>query len=125
MVFLMLRHTLFIGFLAGLYLAGPVQQGHSAEKPLLPEQVRFFETNIRPLLIDHCQKCHGADKQKADLRLDGRDRILKGGESGPAAIAGEPEKSLLIRAVQHTDKDLKMPPGKKLTEREIADLTRW
>ncbi len=95
------------------------------EKLAAPEQIRFFETSIRPLLVDHCQKCHGPQKQKADLRLDSRAGILQGGESGPAAIPGNPEKSLLIKAVRHIDGAPKMPDGKKLSEHEIADLTRW
>ena len=95
------------------------------EKPAAPEQIRFFETSIRPLLVDHCQKCHGPKKQRADLRLDSRARILKGGESGPAAIPGHPEKSLLIKVVRHLDDVPQMPEGKKLADREIADLVRW
>lgn len=121
----MLRNRILVGFLAAFCLGIPAETGRAQEKSLPQEQVRFFEASVRPLLIDHCQKCHGPAKQKGDLRLDSRDRILKGGESGPAAVSGEPEKSLLIRAVRHGDDNLKMPPGKKLTERQIADLARW
>ncbi len=95
------------------------------EKPASGEQIRFFESSIRPLLIDRCQKCHGADKQKADLRLDSRASILKGGDNGPAAVPRDPDKSLLIKAVRHVSGVRKMPDGKKLSDREIADLTRW
>lgn len=95
------------------------------ENSTSPEQIRFFETSIRPLLVDHCQKCHGSLKQKADLRLDSRASILKGGESGPAAVPGNPDKSLLIMAVRHVDDVPRMPVGKKLSDREIADLSRW
>jgi cytochrome c553 len=98
--------------------------GLRAEEPL-PEQVRFFETRVRPILATHCQKCHGAKKQRGDLRLDSREAILRGGDSGPAAVVGEPDKSLLLRAVRHTDADLKMPPDMKLSDRDIADLARW
>ncbi|HZZ82380.1 MAG TPA: PSD1 and planctomycete cytochrome C domain-containing protein, partial [Gemmataceae bacterium] len=87
--------------------------------------MRFFETSIRPLLATHCQKCHGAKKQEGNLRLDAREHILKGGERGPAVVVGQPDKSLLIQAVRQTDKNLRMPDGGKLSEREIADLTRW
>jgi hypothetical protein len=89
------------------------------------EQLRFFETSIRPLLVEKCQKCHGADKQWGSLRLDSRVAILKGGDTGPAAIAGDPEDSLLVKAVQHADESLKMPPKEKLGDQQIADLTRW
>lgn len=95
------------------------------EKLAAPEQIRFFEMNVRPVLVEHCHKCHGLQKQKADLRLDSRPRILKGGDSGPAAIPGHPEKSLLIKAIRHVSGTPKMPIGKKLSHREIDDLVRW
>ena len=88
--------------------------------------VEFFETRIRPLLVTHCLKCHGAQKQEADLRLDTAQQWQKGGLSGAVIIPGEPENSLLLRAVQKTDPDLKMPPGdKQLSAQEISDLEQW
>ncbi len=95
------------------------------ERLASPEAVRFFETSIRPLLAEHCLKCHGPTKQRADLRLDSRASLLKGGESGPAVVVGHPDKSLLIHAVRQVAGAPKMPEGKKLTDREINDLTRW
>jgi Protein of unknown function (DUF1553)/Protein of unknown function (DUF1549)/Planctomycete cytochrome C len=88
-------------------------------------QSHFFETRIRPLLAEHCFKCHGTKRQRADLRLDSRERLLKGGTSGPVVVPGKPEASLLIKAVLHTDPDLKMPPKERLTTRQVADLTDW
>ncbi|MBT7255239.1 MAG: DUF1549 domain-containing protein, partial [Planctomycetaceae bacterium] len=86
----------------------------------------FFESNIRPLLITHCLKCHGAEKQESDLRLDSQEHWKRGGLSGPAIIPGKPEDSLLLRAIKNTDPDLQMPPGKtKLNPQEIALLERW
>ena len=90
-----------------------------------PEQLRQFETHVRPILDEHCLKCHGSAKQWAGLRLDSREAILKGGESGPAAVAGEPDASLLIRAVRHEDENLKMPQDDKLTDQQIEILTSW
>jgi mono/diheme cytochrome c family protein len=89
------------------------------------EQVRHFETSVRPLLIEQCQKCHGEKKQFAGLRLDSRAALLAGGDSGPAIVPGKPAESLLIRAVRQVDDDLKMPPKSKLSDRQIADLVRW
>ncbi len=96
------------------------------------EGVEFFEKKIRPLFLDQCAKCHGAEavKIKGGLRLDSREAILKGGDSGAAITPGEPEKSLLIQAVRYTDADLKMPPPKdgvdrKLSDAQIADLAQW
>lgn len=93
--------------------------------PPTPEQVRFFETSIRPVLVEHCVKCHGAEKQWAKLRVDSRAALVQGGDSGPAIVPGQPEESRLIRAVRQIDDDLKMPPEGKLTERQVADLARW
>lgn len=89
------------------------------------EQLQFFETNIRPLFVEHCFKCHGQKKQWAGLRLDSREALLRGGESGAAIIPGKPDESLLIRAVRHADDDLTMPPEEMLTSRQIAALVRW
>jgi cytochrome c553 len=89
-----------------------------------PSEVDFFETEIRPILVGSCGKCHGAQKQRGELRLDSRQAILKGGETGPAIVPGDPEKSLLILAVRHSG-DVQMPPKGKLKEEQIAALERW
>jgi mono/diheme cytochrome c family protein len=88
------------------------------------DQVRFFELKVRPLLVENCVKCHGPDKQKSGLRLDSRAAALAGGEQGAAVVPGKPDESLLVTAVRHEDM-LKMPPSKKLSAEQIADLTRW
>jgi hypothetical protein len=94
-------------------------------------EMAFFETKIRPVLIEHCYKCHSAESEKfkGGLRVDSRDAFLKGGDSGPAIIPGEPEKSLLIKAIRHLDPNLKMPPRKggdrKLADAQIADIFLW
>ncbi|MFO1001381.1 MAG: PSD1 and planctomycete cytochrome C domain-containing protein [Planctomycetaceae bacterium] len=90
-----------------------------------PEQLRQFETDVRPILEEHCLKCHGSAKQWAGLRLDSREAILKGGDSGPAAVAGQPDASLLIRAVRHDDENLKMPQDDRLTDKQVEILTDW
>ena len=89
------------------------------------EQLKFFETSVRPVLVEHCQKCHGEKKQWAGLRLDSRAAVLRGGDSGAAVQPGKPNESLLIKAVRHEDEDLKMPENSKLADRQIADLVRW
>ena len=100
----------------------------SAEPKLTTEQVNFFESKVRPVLVENCYKCHSeaSDKVKGGLLLDSRDGWSKGGDSGPAIVPGQPDKSLLIRAVRYTDKDLAMPPNeKKLPPNQIADLETW
>ncbi|MEM9366632.1 MAG: PSD1 and planctomycete cytochrome C domain-containing protein [Planctomycetota bacterium] len=84
----------------------------------------FFENQVRPLLLDKCVACHGADIAESDLRLDSRDRLLQGGISGTAAIAGDTETSRILRAVVGQGME-RMPPEEPLTDREIAILKRW
>ncbi len=88
------------------------------------EQIAAFEKEVRPLLVEKCTRCHGPKKQESGLRLDSRDALLRGGESGAALVPGQPEKSLLLKAVRHQG-DLQMPPSGKLKDIEIAALTRW
>jgi mono/diheme cytochrome c family protein len=84
-----------------------------------------FEQRIRPLLIANCIDCHGPDKQKGGLRLDSRAGWQTGGDSGPAITPGKLDASHLFRAISYTDRDLKMPPKRKLKDSEIADLKLW
>ena len=89
------------------------------------EKLSFFESNIRPLLVARCIECHGEGAQEGGLRLDSRHAWELGGASGPAIRPGKAEESLLVKAVQYTDKDLKMPPDTQLSLDEVALLTRW
>lgn len=86
----------------------------------------FFEKQVRPILVARCFPCHSGTKTSGGLSLGSRQGWTKGGESGPAIIAGKPEESLLIEAVNY--RSLQMPPsdkGGKLPENEIAILTEW
>lgn len=84
----------------------------------------FFETKIRPVLVSKCFKCHGGEKVSSGLRVDSRDALLKGGDSGAAIVANQPEGSQLYLALTHTG-DFKMPPDKKLPDEVLADFQRW
>jgi hypothetical protein len=106
-----------VSSLAGIVLAVPTIRADTPAE-------EFFEKEVRPLLVEHCLKCHGDTKPKGGLRLTSRAAILKGGDTGPAVVSGEPDKSLLIQAVRYNDTPL-MPPKRKLTDRQIAVLTRW
>ncbi len=91
------------------------------------EGTAFFGSKIRPALVEYCFKCHSAEaeKVKGDLRLDTREALRKGGESGAAIVEGKPDESLLIKAVRRLDKDLAMPPKKELPEAVINDFVAW
>ena len=92
------------------------------------EQIEFFESKVRPIFADQCYSCHSekAEKVKGGLRLDMREALLKGGTSGAVITPGDPDASLLIKAVRYTDPDLQMPPkDKKLSADQIAALEAW
>ncbi len=95
-----------------------------SEKPSAAE-LEFFEKSVRPLLIEHCYECHSADEADGGLALDSRGGARQGGDSGPAIIPGDPDKSLLIDAVRYTNHDLQMPPQNRLRPADVAVLEKW
>jgi mono/diheme cytochrome c family protein len=121
----MKRLSSFFGLAAGgVLLCAPLARGQAPSQ----SGVEFFENKIRPILVSHCYKCHSsqAPKLKGGLSLEYRESILKGGDDGPALVPGNPDKSLLIKAVRYQDTDLQMPPkGNKLSDALIADLVAW
>ncbi len=106
-----------------LWLALPLTAW--AETAPSAEGERFFEMHIRPILVEHCQECHGSKKQWAELRLDSGSALLKGGESGPVVKPGDPEESRLIQVIRYSENDSQMPPDGKLADEQIARLTEW
>jgi hypothetical protein len=70
-----------------------------ASETASPQAIEYFEQHVRPVLAEQCQRCHGAKTQQSGLRLDVRDAILQGGNSGPAVVPGRPDESRLIRAI--------------------------
>ena len=89
------------------------------------EEVEFFEKKIRPVLVEHCYKCHSdkAEKLQGKLLLDSREAARKGGESGAAIVPGDPDASLLVQALRF--ENFEMPPSGKLPAEVIADFERW
>ena len=89
--------------------------------------IEFFESKIRPVLVERCQKCHSAElaKPKGQLRLDTREATRRGGTSGPAVVPGDVEASTLYQAIAATDGYSPMPPKEKLPAPVIADFRRW
>ncbi len=84
----------------------------------------FFENKVRPILANRCFECH-TDSALGGLRLDSAAALMKGGDRGVAVVPGDPDNSLLIKAVRQTDPGLKMPLGGKLEDSEIATLAAW
>ncbi|MBN00504.1 MAG: hypothetical protein CMJ77_15415 [Planctomycetaceae bacterium] len=104
--------------------AGPLAAEENAN-PLTLEQRQLFENQIRPLLVNHCLECHGAETQEAGLRLDAFSWALRGGDNGPALDSSDLGTSLLMRAVRYDDANLQMPPTGKLSAKQIQTLEQW
>ncbi len=110
--------VLLPGVAGGLVLPGPLRAGDTD----------FFESRIRPILVEQCQECHSkaSGKAKGGLELDTREGIRKGGEGGPAVVPGDVSRSRLITAISHEDPDLTMPPKKpRLSDAVIEDFRTW
>ena len=91
------------------------------------EQTAFFETKIRPVLVNSCYECHSkkTGQNEGGLTLDTKVGLRQGGNSGPGVVANKLDESWIWRAVSHGDSDLKMPPEAKLPDRVISDIKRW
>lgn len=109
-----------MGGLIFLLLAG-LSSVHASN----PEESSVYVKKIRPLLDAQCVKCHGPEKQKANLRLDSLKAMMEGGDSGPAVVPGDVEGSNLITAICYEDADLQMPPDGKLEDEQIEMLKKW
>lgn len=90
-----------------------------------PEQIEFFEKQVRPLFAQHCNECHGEKKQEAALRFDSRAAFTKGSDSGPVFVAGNPDGSRLLQVLKFSDGDTQMPPKGKLPDDQIAVVRKW
>jgi hypothetical protein len=127
-----LRVGLAVLALMGLgYLASPVaRRSVAAAPPSAGEDrdgVEFFEKSIRPVLTERCAKCHraGVKSPQGGLAVDTPAGLLKGGDSGPAIVPGDPDGSLLIRAIRHADAELKMPPKGRLAPEQVTAFEDW
>ncbi len=108
-------------------LAGAAGESGGAE-PLDDPRLVHFREQVRPILLQHCLRCHRPDRVKRSGGLDQTTiaGILAGGYSGPAIVPGQPDESLLIKAVRWEIEDLEMPAGKdKLSDEDIATLEQW
>ena len=101
-----------------------IQSPHWCLAEVSAEDLEFFEKRIRPILVETCQKCHGATRQESGLRLDSRAGLLKGGDGGAVFDVEKPTSSRLVDAVQY-EGDLKMPPRGRLPDDQVAALTEW
>jgi cytochrome c553 len=106
-------------------LAAPAASGQAVDSSEAA-RIEFFEAKIRPLLAGHCYNCHSAStNSQGGLRVDDRNGLLVGGSRGPAVVPGDPEESLLLQAIRQTHAEVKMPPERRLTDEQIADVAQW
>ncbi len=107
-----------------LLSAAPIVMGQESAAPT-KAQLDFFETKIRPVLVEHCYKCHAAEAKiiKGGLRVDSREALLKGGDTGPSVVPHQATKSLLIKALKYDG--IEMPPKGKLADSVIKDFETW
>ncbi|MBB5039479.1 PSD1 and planctomycete cytochrome C domain-containing protein [Prosthecobacter dejongeii] len=92
------------------------------------DKLHFFESKIRPVLVEQCYKCHSteSEKVKGGLRLDTREATIQGGESGhPGITPGNLVESSLYEAITWANDDMQMPPKNKLPEDVIANFKKW
>ena len=90
------------------------------------DAAEFFESRIRPVLVEHCHECHAGDAAEGGLRLDSRAGFDAGGKSGRLIDEKQPSASLLLRLIRHEIKDREMPQGAdKLPDTVIADFEKW
>ncbi len=125
---LLLGMGLFLGVTSCLTttaLGQSVNEPGASEPALTSEQTQFFESKIRPALVEHCYRCHSNDGQgvRGGLMVDSREGLLGGGESGPSIVPGNLEDSLLWAAINHDG--MEMPPNRKMPENVINDFRKW
>jgi cytochrome c553 len=91
------------------------------------EGSQLFAKKVRPLLERKCFDCHSskAEEVKGNLKLESLESILKGGDNGPAVVAGDVEMSFLLRAIRYEEADYQMPPAGKLSDEDIKLLEQW
>ena len=111
-------------FLTAVFLLVSASQA-CAEETITDEQLTFFETKIRPVLIRECYGCHSKQSGNArgGLTLDTKELMAIGGTTGPAVVPGNLEESWLYQAISY--QDFEMPPKKKLPQSVIEDFKRW
>ena len=117
-----------------LFIACCVRTAAADEKPAAPpassappdpQQLEFFESKIRPVLVQHCYKCHSAESKdiRGSLLVDSREGLLLGGDSGAAVVPGDPSAGQLLAALRH--ESVEMPPDRRLPDSVIADFELW
>ncbi len=124
----MFKATIASVFTLGLFTAAAADVDISKLPPASDKKGVTYAQDIKPIFENVCFKCHGAEKQKGQLRLDSLKTALKGGENGAVVLPGKSEKSRLVHNVARLDEDSAMPPEGKadpLTKEQVALIRAW
>ena len=100
----------------------PVEKDHAAR---MARGTELFKKHVRPVLLNQCLKCHGGETTEGELDLTDRDRLLKGGDHGPAVVPGEPTKSLLYLMAAHEKKPAMPYKEPKLPAETLRYIADW
>ena len=114
----------FCWLILGLSL-GLILSADEKSKEVTPEQAEFFEKKIRPVFANNCFNCHGPEKQEGNLRLDKHAFVMKGGDTGPAVVPGDTEKSEIVGAIGYDPTGYQMPPDGKIPQDDINNIIAW
>src|SRR5262245_4839269 len=114
---------------AALLVPLAVSTARAADPVPDAKKVEFFETKIRPVLVEQCLKCHSEEaakqnKLRGGLKLDTKAGLLAGGDTGAAMVAGKPDSGTLLKSLKY-EGDFQMPPKGKLPEAVIKDFETW
>ena len=111
---------------AGAGLGGMEGEPAAATVTISDEDMKFFESKIRPVLVNSCHECHGpTGRARGGLRVHSREALAAGGVTGAAAVAGDVDGGLLMKALRYDDEGLQMPPKGKLPENVLRDFEEW
>jgi hypothetical protein len=111
--------------MAALFAMGAVAEAAKRQTRMEePPEPPSFARDVMPTLGRYCEHCHGEREQHGELRLDNYENLMRGGESGPAVIAGDARGSLLVAKIEHRDKPY-MPPRKWVPKAAIARIKAW
>lgn len=118
-------HRLISSFMIVLALPGISVFADENSSEITPAQAEFFEKKIRPVFANNCYECHGEEEQEASLRLDKYAFVIKGGDTGPAVVPGDPKKSEIVDAILYDPDGYQMPPSGKLPQADIDNIIAW
>ncbi|MEL7338342.1 MAG: DUF1549 domain-containing protein, partial [Planctomycetota bacterium] len=121
------RHVTGCVMVLVLFAAGSGGIAAQSTGATIAEKREFFESRIRPVLVEHCYTCHNASvRHESDLAVDSRDGLLAGGDGGAVLVPGKPAESRLLLTMRHQIADLEMPEGQaKLSPEVLVDFEKW